>query len=198
MTAVTVSTLLQKLVRPGNPTEPPTFEQIAVVVRRLAERFMVESRRFGSNGLFKAALFGWCPRATKYKIAHIDGRDDSGFRVELSYPVPPQTDGDPWLVLGGGAPAFESALAEYRRAENHITKRVPRRVIEKMVAEGSDRTVGGATSIGYTDQFGFELCYALESITHGQPAARRIFNGLDLDAEIGQIGQYLVGASGLA
>ena len=78
MTAVTASTLLQKLARPGGRTDPPTFEQIAELVHRLAKRFMEDRRRFGSEGIFSAAFFGWCPHARKYKIAHIDGRTDAG------------------------------------------------------------------------------------------------------------------------
>jgi hypothetical protein len=199
MTAVTASTLLQKLARPGDRADPPTFEQLAKFVNRLAKRFMEERLRFGSDGIFQAPFFGWCPHAMKYKIAHIDGRIDSGsFRVELSYPPPPQTDGDPWLVLGTGASTFASTLAAYRQTEQHIRKRVPRRVIDKMVAEGPDQTVGGATSVGMAHQYGFELFYVVEPITPGQPAARGIFNGLDLDSEIGQIGQYIVAVRGLA
>ena len=67
-----------------------------------------------------------------------------------------------------------------------------------MVTDGPDRTVGGATSIGMARQNGFELFYAIEPITPGQPEARRIFNGLDLDTEIGPIGQYQVAIMGLA
>jgi hypothetical protein len=199
MTAVTASTLLQKLARPGGRGDPPTFEQIAEFVRRLAERFMKDRRRFGDDGIFSAAFFGWCPHAMKYKVAHIDGRNDGGsFRVESSYPPPPQADGDPWLVLGSAASTFASTLAAYQQTEKHIRKRIPRRVIDKMVAEGPDRTVGGATSIGMAHQHGFELMYAVEPIMPGQPSARRIFNGLDLDTEVGQIGQYFVCATGLA
>jgi hypothetical protein len=199
MTAVTASTFLQKLARPGGRADPPTFEQIAELVHRLAKRFMADRRQFGSDGLFAAAFFGWCPHAMKYKIAHIDGRDDAGsFRVELSYPPPPETDGEPWLVLGNGAPTFASTLATYRDAERHITKRVPRRVIDKMVTEGLEGTVGGATSIGAAHRHGFELFYAVEPITVGEPAARRVFNGLDLDTEVGPVGQYVVATTGIA
>jgi hypothetical protein len=199
MTAITASTFLQKLARPGDRADPPTFEQIAELVHRLAKRFMADRRQFGGEGIFSAAFFGWCPHAMKYKIAHIDGRNDAGiFRVELSYPPPPHPDGDPWLVLGSGASMFASTLAAYRSAERHITKRVPRRVIDKMVAEGQERTVGGATSIGAVHRYGFELFYAVEPVIPGQPAARRIFNGLDLDTEVGQVGQYDVAAKGIA
>ena len=99
MTAVTASTLLQKLAHPGDRTDPPRFEQIAALVHRLAKRFMEDRRRFGmedrlrfeGDGIFSAAFFGWCPHEMKYKVAHIDGRTDAGgFRVELFYPPPPK------------------------------------------------------------------------------------------------------------
>jgi hypothetical protein len=200
MTAVTASTFLQKLTRPGDRGDPPTFEEIAELVCRLARRFMAERRRFGGDGLFSAAFFGWCPHEMRYKIAHIDGRNDAGsFRVELSFPPPPETDGDPWLVLGSGASTFRETLAAYRETEGHATKLVPRRVIERMVAEGQDPTVGGATSFGVANPLGFELYCAFEPVTPGEPAGgwRRIFNGLDLDREVGQVGQYIVATIGM-
>jgi hypothetical protein len=168
-------------------------------VKRLAHRFMHDKRRFGADGLFQAAFFGWCPHTNQYKVAYIDGRDDAeSFRVELSYPAPPQTGNDPWLVLGSGANAFTATLARYRENEPHITKRIPRRVIDQMVVEEQDKTVGGAISIGAAHERGFELFYAVEPIVKGEPAARRIFNGLDLDTEVGKVGQYIVAAIGIA
>jgi hypothetical protein len=93
---------------------------------------------------------------------------------------------------------FTTMLEEHQLTEEGIIKRVPRRIIDKMVAEGPDPTVGGATSIGVAHQQGFELMYALEPVAESQPAARRIFNGLDLDTEVGRVGQYIVAAVGLA
>lgn len=194
LTAAMSSTLLSRLGRVGGRSDPPQFEQIAELVHRLAKRFMDERRRFGGDGKFSAALFGWCPHSSSYKIAHMDGREDAGsFRVELSFPAKPEVDGDPWLVLGSGATAFRTALNAYRESERHITSRVPRRVIEKMVAESADPTVGGATSVGFAHQHGFELLFTVEPGT-----ARRTFNGLDLDTEIGEVAPYEVAMFGVA
>ncbi|MBZ8117482.1 hypothetical protein KUD11_02355 [Roseovarius sp. LXJ103] len=203
MTAVTASTFLQKLVCPGGLSNPPSFEEIASFICRLAERFMKERRQLSGEypsdeGLFSAALFGWCPFEEKYKLAHIDARSEASFRVELNFPQPPQTDGDPWLILGSAEKTFRKELAAYRSTETHITRNTPRRVIEKMVIERPDRTVGGATSIGAAHKRGFDIFYALEPIEHGQTQVRRLFNGLDLDTDVGQIGQYFVGINGMA
>ncbi|HEX6858812.1 MAG TPA: hypothetical protein VF138_01235 [Caulobacteraceae bacterium] len=199
MTAITASTLLQQLARPGERANPPRFEEIASFVHRLSRRFMVERRWFGSDGLFSAALFGWCPYTSRYKIAHIDGRDDcSTFRVDLSYPSAPESEGEPWLILGSAAPTFLATLADYKATEPYIRKSLPRRAIEKMVADGTDATVGGTTSIGFAHQHGFEVVFSLEPVVIGEPAARRIFNGLDLDTDVGHVGQYFVALNGQA
>lgn len=198
-TAITASTLLQNLVRPGGRGNPPVFEDVARLIHRLARRFMMERRQFGAEGLFQAAFFGWCPFNNIYRLAYIDGREDAGnFRVELSYPETPDAEGEPWLVLGSGTKAFLRAKNEYLQNEACIRKRVPRRVIDKMVAEALDEAVGGATSIGAAYPDGFQLFYAVEPVEHGKPAARRVFNGLDLDAEIGCVGQYAVAFNGIA
>jgi hypothetical protein len=198
-TAITTSTLLQNLARPGGRWDPPRFESMAELVKRLAYRFMADKRQFGADGLFSAAFFGWCPHSERYKVAFLDGRIDGGsFRVDLSFPSQPNTNGDPWLVLGSGSTAFHSTLADYRKNEPNITKRVPRRVIDRMIANGEEKTVGGATSLGAAFPGGFELFYAVEPIVPGQPLSRRVFNGLDLDTEIGPIDQYVVAATGIA
>lgn len=199
LTAATAATLLSKLGRVGSPTSPPQFERIAELVHRLATRFMSERRHLEGDGKFSAAFFGWCPHSESYKLAHIDGRDDAGlFRVELSFPEKPEVDGDPWLVLGSGSPTFGKTLGSYRATEKHITSRVPRRVIEKMIAESADPTVGGATSVGFAHQHGFELLYTMEPVTLGESAARRTFNGLDLDTEIKEVFPYEVAMFGVA
>ena len=66
---------------------------------------------------------------------------------------------------------FTSALAAYRSTETNITTLVPRRVVDKMVADGREPTVGGATSIGMARKYGFDLYCALEP-------TRLVFNGL--------------------
>lgn len=201
MVAVTASTLLQKLVYPGIPSEPPHFEEVASFVCGLSKHFMAERRQHGgeANGIFSAAFFGWCWHSKVYKLAHINGRDDAGsFRVEMNYPPVPEKDGDPWLVFGSGSTKFNETLTAYRAAEEPITKRIPQRIIDKMVTGETDPAVGGATSVGAVYQGAFELFFAAEPITPGQPDARRIYNGLDLDTDVEGIGRYFVGLNGLA
>lgn len=197
MTAVTAATLLQKLVRPGNQVVQPMFEEIAELVFRLAKRFTLERRRFDADGLFSAAFFGWCGHKQEYLVAHIEGQDRGGdWQVQLSFPRKPEADGAPWLVLGGASAIFNAMHKSWGDAPDDATKLIPRQVIEKMVAQGVDPTVGGATSVGVADEFGFELFHGLEQSGHDD-AVRRVFNGLDLDAEIGEVGQYQIGIRGL-
>jgi hypothetical protein len=89
-TAITSSTLLQRLSREGQRTDLPKFEHIAEFVYRLSDHFMQERVYFmrnrihrGADAMFSAALFGWCPQTNSYKVAYINGRED--LTVELSY-----------------------------------------------------------------------------------------------------------------
>lgn len=58
-------------------------------------------------------------------------------------------------------------------------------------------TVGGATSICAAHRHGFELFHAIEPDVPGRPMARSDFNGLDMDKEVGQVGQYVVAITGM-
>lgn len=199
MTAVSASTLLQKLARPGDQASPPRFEEVSKLVHRLAQRFILERRRFGSDGLFSASFFGWCPYDQRYKVAYIDAQDVRGkWDVKLSFPAPPASEGEPWLILGSGSPSFTATLQAWRTANTSITRRIPLRIIQKMVAEGTDATVGGGTSIGIAHERGFDLYFALEAIGDGSASARMVFNGLDLQTEVGPIGEYVVAINGMA
>lgn len=67
-----------------------------------------------------------------------------------------------------------------------------------MTSEGKAVSVGGAVASGVVIQHEFELIYMPEGATGltGSVEWRRIFNGLDLDAGFGQVGQYSVFALG--
>lgn len=193
--AATASTLLQRLMRPGPRSNGPTFESVAELIYRLSNRFMIEARRFSPGeedaGLFTVALFGWCHHAERFKVAKIEGRSDYGpFRLELSYPTEPAVQKDPWLVLGSGAAAFNAEFQKIRSAARPM-KFVPRAAVEAMVRSGADRTVGGAISLGVAHHRGFELIETTEAQLDG--AQFRTFNGLDLDNEVGPVGEYHVG-----
>lgn len=202
LTVANASTLLQYLVRPGDRSDPPRFEEIARFFARLSEHYMKERRfHLGESRLedcvFFAAIFGWCPHTSSFKVALIEGRTDAGFRVEISFPEAPNSQ-RPWVVLGSAAASFWTIFEQYERSEQHGGKRIPRRVIQQMVENNVDATVGGSTSLGIAWQHGFELFYSVEPIVTNAPTSTRIFNGLDLDREVGQIGDYLVGMKGIA
>jgi hypothetical protein len=198
ITAVTASMLLQNLVHDGGREGPPTFEAMSALVHRLAERFMSDRRRrYGKDGIFQAAFFGWCPHASDYKLAHINGRDDAaGFNVDLKYPPAPSVDGEPWLVLGSGEPTFSSELSKLKTAGNHAI-RLPRHVIAEMVRHGQDPSVGGSVSTGAARPNGFDLYYSLEPGGLDPTTMHRVLNGLDLDRDVGPVGRYTANVMGL-
>lgn len=193
MTAITASTLLQQLARPGSRTNPPCFEEIAELVRKLAQNFMSERRQLGQDGLFWSALFGWCPHSEDWKVALISPHCDSdSFRVELCYPQAPAVDGEPWLVLGTGKQKFQETysalLVDLAAGQRHV----PRLVIEKMIREELDGTVGGSVSTGAAHRNGFLLFHS-ETVNHwGSAEPIRIFNGLDLDRDVGGVFPYQI------
>lgn len=198
-TAINASTMLQGLVRLGERTDPPRFEEVAEFMGRIASHFMRDRCNSDADGLFDAAFFGWCPHVEMYKTAFINGRNDCGsFRVELTFPTQPENETDPWVVLGSGRDKFLEILERYKKDQPVTTSQIPRRVIDLMVSDGEEETVGGATSIGVAHRNGFQLLCAVESVCDGEGSARRLFNGLDLDADVGRIGDYVVGVSGVS
>ena len=74
-------------------------------------------------------------------------------------------------------------------------KRKPFRAIQRMLGGEMDATVGGAVSLGFAHRHGFNPVYTLEQSGF---QTRSLFNGLDLDTDIGSVGQYTSGLLGLA
>lgn len=193
MTAITASTLLQQLARRGDRTSPPHFEEIAELVRKLAKNFMCERRHFGQDGRFWSALFGWCPHAEDWKVAHISPHGDAdNFRVELQFPQAPDSDGKPWLILGTGKSVFETTYTALQAEGLSASRHVPRLVIEKMVNEALDRTVGGTVSTGAAHRNGFVLFHSEDVDPWEGAKPIRIFNGLDLDRDVGEVFPYQI------
>ncbi|MBY6117825.1 type II toxin-antitoxin system VapB family antitoxin [Mameliella alba] len=193
MTAITAATLLQQLARQGGRTNPPRFEEIAELVRKLAARFITERRQFGGEGSFWSSFFGWCPHDEVWKVAYMSPQGDAGnFRVELQYPPVPDEDGAPWLTLGTGKPAFEEAYATHSANCASDSRHVPRLVIEKMIDERLDETVGGSVSVGVAHRKGFKLFHSEIIDPWDSSKRRRIFNGLDLDRDVGDVFPYHV------
>lgn len=193
MTAITSATLLQQLAREGGQTNPPRFEEIAELVRKLAQRFMTERRQLGGDGSFWSAFFGWCPHDEKWKIAQMNPHDEGrNFRVELQYPEAPKEHGAPWLVLGSGKKVFDAVLAAHLEKSTSASKHVPRLIIEQMINEDLDKTVGGTVSTGAAHHHGFILFHSEVVGPWDSSDRRRIFNGLDLDRDVGGVFPYYI------
>lgn len=193
MTAVTAATLLQQLARQGGRISQPRFEEVAKLVKRLAHRFIRERRDLGGDGSFWCALFGWCHHEGNWQVAYISPQEEIGnFRVELQYPKAPKEDGAPWLVLGTGRQHFiethNALLAKVKGTARHV----PRLAIEQMIRDGLDRTVGGTVSTGAAHRNGFVLFHSEEEDPLNPTQVRRIFNGLDLDRDVGDVIPYRV------
>jgi len=201
MTAVTASTLLQQLVGPANTQLPPRFEEIAEFVRSIASKFAREhyDAHQREGALFSAGMLGWCPYDEKFKVAHISPFDGGGgtFDMKVTFPAAPQS-GEAWLLLGSEGAKLSFDL-EYQQVA-HSRARRPILAIENMIAKNGS-LVGGALSLAVcqpSSPAGVTLLYRLLPQVPGAPAARRVFNGIDLDKELSQVGNYQVGVIGLA
>ena len=201
MTAITATTLLQQLTGLPNSQLPPRFEEVAAFVRSLAARFMDEhySAHKRQGSLFSAALAGWCPYDNCFKVGHIWHHTTPDLQVTLSYPDAP-ADGQSWVVLGSDDAKhsfdFQCQALEDGGASQG---RVPLKAIEQMVAKGG--VVGGAVSLMVCPASslpGASLFWRAVPAVEGQPQARRLFNGIDLDQDLPRVGNYMVGGVGMA
>jgi len=198
-TYLTAVTLLQNLATLG-VKNPPVLKDIAELVRRLAERFCREvlSGAAGGHGTFEACIFAWCQHNKRYEIHTLKPDNDAGhFAIKMTSCVP--RDEDDVVLLGSGAKEFRTRLAEIRKTGDATGRklRAPKLAVEAMIREESVDDVGGSLSIGFCSEHNFNLCSWVSPKVMGQPAARRTLNGIDLDTEVGLVGDLIVAGVGV-
>lgn len=204
-TYAAVSTFLQNLtVHPAHTALCSreallSIEDIAALIARIGSDYM-RSYLAGSSGrygLFEVALFGCCPAAKGYRVAHL-APELSPASVGMSIRViDPASDPEP-LIMGERA-VFEEQMAHFRQHGDPYERsaRVPRLVLEAIVKR-SHGSVGGSLSFAVGDMAGVRLFGLAEPESIGQPRAVLSFNGIPLEGSDAMVGRCSIGLSYLA
>ena len=196
MTIATTITITQELIA-YDAKLPPRLADIANLVRRLSERFSREvlSSSHGNYGKFEAVVFGYCPHANALGAFHLRPELSQG-QLSVSMSECAIGHDDSALVFGNGRTRAIDKIAQLRSEGDHHrrTVRLPKLAVEALIREDSG-DVGGSLSVGIAGHWGFSLYGSVQPIEEGKPPARRTFNGIDLDEEIGMVGPCAVGMS---
>ncbi|SDH58174.1 MULTISPECIES: hypothetical protein [Bradyrhizobium] len=188
LTYSVANTCFQTLIAPPN-AQPPALEDVGAALRSIAERYLRETEL-----AFECAVVGWCVREERYVAFHI-GPDHTQ--------VPPRmflarselyTEGS-YLLLGKHkqqvAQRIDGVFAELA---GQVLKRAPKLALQRIIQEEAFNDVGGSLQFGTAHRRGFLLKFWMRPAIHGEPAVESTFLGINVDAEIGQIGQFKIGA----
>lgn len=198
MTFGTASTMLQSLVS-VTKSSPPTLYDIAKLVSRVGERFSREclGSSNGTYGKFEAAVFGYCAHLRKYAVYHLTPTlDQSTFSISVTESLPEDNLGI--TILGNGKEELNTEIDYIQREGDPYQRsgRIPKLAVEAMVKK-SNGPIGGSLAIGIASRFNYDLYWWAQPLEYGKPQAIRSFNGIDLDEEIGVVGDYLIGMNGM-
>jgi hypothetical protein len=197
MTYTTAMACLDNLSAVGTPS-PPSLKEVSGMVGRLAVQFgsQVAESRNKYELPFSFCIFGWCPQDAKYQGAVFrQQRGELSFDVKM---VPIQSTEAP-IVIGSGAALFE---AELRRLQSdgdefHRTSQLPKIAMENIIKRGERKDVGGSLAIAGVTAEWFHLFRHVRPIMPNQAVAAT-FNGIDVESDLGTVGQYWIGLWGLA
>jgi hypothetical protein len=178
----------------------PTLSDLACLLGRILKRYVKDVRQVTndlcSNALNELVIFGKCPASNEMQIWHLsDEFDGSEVSIKITrVSISPTFPG----VLIGGADQKTHFMSRYAELGTQIgAGRLPKRVVTEMAREGRG-TVGGSVSVGLADfASDFRIFWTAEPIKFGEPEARRMLNGIDIDLELGQVGPSVIGMLGM-
>ena len=190
MTYTVANTLIQSLsARPGE--RPPNLMDVAGLVARVAERYV---REVGSD--IEAVIFGWCPLERRYRAALIQ-HDPNAVPRRMTAIEQPLLDNEFCILLGTAKERVRRAIERtYEELNGLALKRAPRLALQRLIEAGDFPEIGGSLQIGMASQLGFQLMSHVAPLVRGQPQAARYFLGINIDDEIGLVGQHFVGMTG--
>jgi hypothetical protein len=160
----------------GNPDAPaPSMDEIAYAVGTVAHQYMSEIGQLGGTGsMFKAVLFGHCPRtgellAFQFEPSIVDGA--------LSLNLQKHLLGESDVVIIGTSPGVLRERIETIRANAEhpiIVADAPMRALQGLINDGSIDGVGGAIQQAWATPFKLEIVATASPITPRPPSPRNI------------------------
>lgn len=101
------------------------------------------------------------------------------------------------IVLGSGGKLVLEGVTQMRANGASTSTHLPKWVMQGIVRQGVKDDVGGSMAIGIANALECRLYRLASPIASGQPGLKMTYNGIDIDAEVGLVGQYMVGLHGM-
>jgi hypothetical protein len=182
-------------------TPPPSMSEIAFFIGGVSAEYMREVGQLnGNNALFGAIVFGFCHATRQLRGFEIRPRlNHSPFTCDV---VEHDLQQNNSIVIIGSCPDLLRRRIEVDRAaaieQGNIHPVIdidrPARVLQALIDEGADPSVGGMIQQGWATAAGFEVVAKLRPITPRPPSSRNAgLFVLGFDAmDVQQIGDYAV------
>jgi hypothetical protein len=200
------NTMLSNLVSsPGTP--PPSIEEVALAIGGVSADYMREVGQLsGSDGLFKAIVFGYCAHQSKLRVftltpdvssrtlvVHVDEHQLA--TIEIGGTAAAST-----VVIGTAPELLTDAIDAYLAAAKAriVAFNAPKRVLQKLIDEGANEAVGGSVQQAQATEFGFQIMSTAAPITPRPPSTRNtglFVLGHDID-DMQYIGSHRVSLRG--
>jgi hypothetical protein len=197
------SALLGNLAGPTG--SPPSMTEIAYFIGRVSAEYMREVGQLNGNGaLFSAIVFGFCHVTHQLRGFEIKPRlNHSPFTCDIV--EHPLQQNNSIVVIGSRPDLLRERIeadreAAIERGDTHpiLDMDRPTRVLQTLIDEEVDPSVGGIIQQGWATPAGFELVAKMRPITPRPPSPRNaglFVLGFDI-MDIQQIGANIISLIG--
>jgi hypothetical protein len=155
--------------------EPPTIDDVAVAMGGISLHYMREIGQLSAHaGLFKAILFGICPRANEAIAFEMKPKvEPTEINLEI---VKHKLTNDSVVVIGEKEQLLHDRIAEVRSSAEHpiIFADAPQRALQSLIDDGSIASVGGTIQQAWATRGKLELVATARPIQPRPPAPRNV------------------------
>lgn len=151
----------------GEPdASPPSMDEIAYATATVAHQYMSEIGQLGGVGsLFRAVLFGHCPRTGQSLAFQLNPSTATG---SLSLNIEKHLlDESNVVIIGDKTEILRERIETIRATASHpiVEADAPMRALKGLINEGSIASVGGAIQQAWATPFKLEIVATIEPIT---------------------------------